>query len=494
MGRVSGETAGSSDSSGAAGTTIAAVATPAGSGERGVLRLSGPHSRAILRQLWLGPAPDLAARGFHRGRVADGRGEQPVLLVWMPRPASYTREDVAELHTLGAPPLVAALFERLLALGAEAAAPGEFTRRAFINGRLDLTRAEGVLALVESRTEDQRRAATTLLSGGLERLLSPPMEGLEDLRALAEAGLDFSPEDTGHVERDEQLERGAAVILQLDRALAFEAARIAPGGLPRVVLYGAPSAGKSTLFNALVEAGPGGPALVHAEPGTTRDRLRGLWHLSPPSVTEPLQPPSSSPGISVELWDTPGPASAAQGAAALAQDAARDAWTSADLILWVVDSNAPHPGREPPGPAPRILVWSQCDRPESAAPPPEASVPARAVSALTGQGLAELARAVHGALSPGSQACQVQGTEIGAALASGESAGLLRELSAHHRQALLAARRALAQALRDLAEGGEEDLFAEGLRQASANLGRITGSTAPEDLLARIFDRFCIGK
>ncbi|HJO26188.1 MAG: hypothetical protein CMK00_02015 [Planctomycetes bacterium] len=487
-----------------AGTTIAAIATAAGSGARGVLRLSGPRCRKILGELWVGQAPALAERAMLRGRVNDGRGEQPLLLLWMPAPASYTREDVAELHTPGSPPLLKALYERLLELGAEAAGPGEFTRRAFLNGRLDLTRAEGVLSLVEARTDDQRRAATALLSGGLERLLSVPLEGLEELRALAEAGLDFAPEDTGHVERREQLARGRELLGELDLALAWETARVAPVGLPRVALYGAPSAGKSALFNALVKEGPGGPALVHAAPGTTRDHLRGRWQL-PGAAGE------------VELLDTPGRAADTAceagaeagdeaghgdgaGAARLAQQAAREIWSGADLILWVIDPAAPEPDtpQAPPGTAPHILVWSKCERREPVPPhlPSSASAipdarrgPAVETSALSGLGLAELARSASAALARPIPA----GTDPGSG-STERASGLLRELSAHHRRALLDARGELSEALNGLEAGGEEDIFAEGLRQASARLGRITGATAPEELLSHIFARFCIGK
>jgi len=142
--------------------TIVAVASAPGGGRRAVLRLSGPESAAVVRGLC--GAAELAGRGLARVELDDGVGDQPALLLWMPGPRSYTREDVAELHLVGSPPLVRAALDRALSLGARAAAPGEFTRRAFRNGRLDLTRAEGVLELVSARSAEERRAATALRS------------------------------------------------------------------------------------------------------------------------------------------------------------------------------------------------------------------------------------------------------------------------------------------------------------------------------------------
>ena len=160
-------------------STIAAISSPPGAGRRGVIRVSGDDAATIVRAL-VAPTlrlagtepPSLLARGAFLARIHDGVGEQPCLVLWMPGPASYTREDVAELHLPGSPPLLQAALARVLALGARAAMPGEFTRRAFLHGRLDLTQAEGVLALVESSNARERRAALALLEGGLARRLA----------------------------------------------------------------------------------------------------------------------------------------------------------------------------------------------------------------------------------------------------------------------------------------------------------------------------------
>jgi len=256
--------------------TIAAIASPPGGGLRGILRLSGPRSQEIVRSIWVGAVPPLGRRGIHLGRIRDRRGEQPAMLLWMPAPRSFTREDVAELHLPGSPPLLAAALERLLELGARAAAPGEFTRRAFLNGRIDLARAEGVLALVSSRNESERAAAHALLSGGLSERIEDLRNRLEELRATCEASLDFDERDTGHVPAEEIQARAQEAREDLARALSWEVRRADVGGEPRVVLAGRPNAGKSAVFNAL--AGREEALVSHLE-GTTRDALSARLEL-----------------------------------------------------------------------------------------------------------------------------------------------------------------------------------------------------------------------
>ncbi|HUR27980.1 MAG TPA: tRNA uridine-5-carboxymethylaminomethyl(34) synthesis GTPase MnmE, partial [Planctomycetota bacterium] len=169
-------------------TTIAAISSPPGDGRRGLIRISGPRAKAITLACCRVSGNPLALeyRGAVRARLSDGTGEQPVVVLWMPAPASFTGEAVVAWHLPGAPDLLRAALERALALGAELARPGEFTRRAFENGRTDLARAEGVLALVHARNEGERRAATALLLGGLSRRAQHLREALAELRALCE--------------------------------------------------------------------------------------------------------------------------------------------------------------------------------------------------------------------------------------------------------------------------------------------------------------------
>ncbi len=450
--------------------TIAAIASPPGAGRRGVLRVSGPRARALVEACFTPLAPPLVLRrGAQRGRLDDGRGSQPALFLWMPAPASYTREDVAELHLCGAPPLVAAALERLCALGARTAAPGEFTRRAFLNGRIDLSRAEGVLALVEARDADALRAARRLLDGGLARRVEALREALDELRALSEASLDFDEAETGHVPAAELLEGADALARRLADALAGERARAAPAGLPRVLLFGAPSAGKSSLWNAL----GGGQALVSDLRGTTRDVNEAVWRCG---------------GRAVVLCDAPGLDARAGGTDAAAQRLLARERDAAELVLWVVDASAARAGAlaeeaRALGGAPRVVAWTKTDRagaPRAPAPALRAALGEAdvvAVSATARTGLAELEARAAQALARGARA-----------------AGGGRELFERHREALAAAADALAAGRAALAGGAPLDLVAQAFREAGRALERIEGRTTPEDLLERIFARFCIGK
>lgn len=458
--------------------TIAAIASPPGPGARGVIRVSGPRAAELVRATWAGPGePPLGARAFAFGRFDDGRGTQPLLLLWMPGPRSFTREDVAELHLPGSPPLLRCALARLYELGARAARAGEFTRRAFENGRIDLARAEGVLALIEARSTSERRAATALLFGGLSERVEALRAGLESLRALCEASLDFDESDTGHVP-SEELEREARALSQrIEEALAFELARAPSPAAPRVALAGAPNAGKSALFNALVADGR---ALVSELAGTTRDGASGTWRIG---------------AVDARLEDAPGFELGARGADALAQRAAERARESAELVLWVVDATRGDldamrdEARRLAGGAPLVLAWSKQDLARAAPVPPRellegAHAPARwvALSSRTGAGLAELARAVESLFGGGAMEDAEGATGIG------------RELPARHAEALRRARFELVEARELIVSRAPLDLAAERLRAATDALDEITGRTTPDDLLDRIFARFCIGK
>ena len=434
-------------------STIAAIASPPGPGARGVIRVSGPRAFEVVRACASFADPGaLASRGAWRGRLHDGEGTQPMLALAMPGPRSFTREDVCELHLPGSPPLLAAALARLVSLGAELATPGEFTRRAFESGRIDLSQAEGVLELVRAHDEAERRAATALLFGGLSQRLASLRARLLELRVLCEASLDFDEADTGHVPSEELRARARAVEEELDVALGWERERTRRSERPRVVLVGRPNAGKSALFNALV----GGAALVSDRAGTTRDALRGVWRL---------------PTIECELVDTAGESAEflaleAEHPDRVAQRVGEHERLAADLRLRVYDARetAPECCED------ELLVRAQCDRTPALGP----GLP---TSALEGRGLGELAQAVEVALASRPMA-----------------AGSARELSERHVEALRRSRERVEEARGLLEAGGPLDLVAESLRAALDALDAIAGHTSPEDVLDALFARFCLGK
>lgn len=432
---------------GLAGTvtsTICAVASPPGASPRAVLRVSGPATANVLRGLGFVPAD----RGAFAAELEDGVGLQPALVLWMPGPASYTREDVAELHVVGSPPLTQTLLERVLTVGARLAEPGEFTRRAFQNGRLDLTRAEGVLQLVHAANEEERRAAASLLTGGLDERVAALRERLDTLRAVTEASLDFDETDTGHIPQAELAAAARKLAGEIESASRWESRRERDLGLPRVVLAGPPNAGKSSLFNRLTGGGAA-PAIVSDEAGTTRDWKEARWRIGDREVL---------------LCDTAGLEEGDLNEVELAAQGQRASLLEqASLVIAVVDART---GERTPG---DIEVWNQVDR-AGAQPRPAGAL---AVSATTGAGLEELAREVDRKTT---------------------SVGSGRELSARHLTALSEAAAAVDGAIGFLGEGAPLDLFAEELRAATGALDRITGETTPEDVLTRIFSQFCLGK
>jgi tRNA modification GTPase len=436
--------------------TIVALSSAAGAGARAVVRLSGPDAFRIASSVFVA-AGTLAfnRRRLYPGhiRLPDVAAPPPADMLVFPAPHTYTGQHVAELHTIGCPPLVGLLIAELLKAGARAARPGEFTLRAFLAGKLDLTRAEAVLGVIDAGTRDELKQALAQLAGGVARPLQELRGELLDLLADLEAGLDFAEEDIHFISTEDQLRRlgkGLALLTLLAKQLEQ---RALGGRAFRVVLAGRPNAGKSSLFNALT----GGAALVSPEPGTTRDYLVRRLDLD---------------GVPVELIDTAGWREAAGGieeqAQALGHEQARDA----DLVLLCVEA-----GREPDdgererlsqAEPPALGVATKCDL----ARPSWGVV---ATSAATGAGLAWLctfladrAKARAGpALAPSISRCR------------------------HHVAACL---ERLRQAHQMVLFGEGPELVALELRGALDELGEMVGAVYTDDLLDRIFSRFCIGK
>ncbi|MCS6852036.1 MAG: tRNA modification GTPase [Gemmataceae bacterium] len=438
--------------------TIVALATAPGPGGRAIVRLSGPRVLEVLASNFV-PADGVLERRRHRwpGRcVLPQSPDLPAELFLWPGPQSYTGQDVGELHTISCPPLVELVITRLLDSGARAAQPGEFTLRAFLAGKLDLARAEAVFGVTHAASPQELRQALSQLAGGLSRPLDRLRDDLLDLLADVEAGLDFTEEDIRLVSEAELLERLTRGMAELTLAQKQIDQRATSERPYRVVLAGRPNAGKSSLFNAL--AGKAA-ALVSPLPGTTRDYLMVRLELS---------------GTVVELIDTAG-WQPANGSAVdrAAQFQSRSQVEQADLVLLCVEAGRP--------PTPSERAWL------TAAPPPsvvgvatkcDLTTPAAGwlvTSARTGSGIAELRsflaeharQSARPALAPSLSRCR------------------------HHVTACLDhLRRAHALVL----EHDPPELLALELRGALDELGAVVGAIYTDDLLDRIFSRFCIGK
>ncbi|HUA76880.1 MAG TPA: tRNA uridine-5-carboxymethylaminomethyl(34) synthesis GTPase MnmE [Acetobacteraceae bacterium] len=426
-----------------ANPTVFALASGAGRAAVAVVRLSGPGTGEILASLCRLPLPRRAS--LRVLRAPDGERLDQAVVLWLPAPESYTGEDCGELFLHGGHAVIDAVSGALVALGARPAEPGEFTRRAFLNGRMDLLEAEAVADLVEAETEAQRRQALRQLEGELGALYRGWAEALRRLLANAEAAIDFSDQDLPALADDAAL---GALRGEIAAHLADDrrGERLREGIV--VVVAGPPNAGKSSLINALAGRDV---AIVSPVPGTTRDAIETRIVLG---------------GVPVTLIDTAGLRESADPVEAEGVRRARARAAGADLVLAVTDCSAPVPFALEAA-APVLSVANKVDL----APAPGGEK--LAVSALTGAGLPELRAKLAGHIET-------------LARASGPPP-LTR---ARHRAALCEAEAALSAALAAPAP----ELRAEELRLAMTALGRITGSVGVEDLLDTIFSSFCIGK
>jgi tRNA modification GTPase len=384
------------------------------------------------------------------------------LFLW-PDERSYTRQPSAEFHTTGSPPLLAAIVDELCRHGARQAAPGEFTLRAFLGGRIDLTQAEAVMGVVGSRSQAELDGALDQLAGGLSRPLKRLREDLLAVLAELEAGLDFAEEPIEFIGRAElrgRLERG----LDLVRATLEQlATRDLPGDLPRIALVGPPNAGKSSLFNALVDrfgAVGGSRSIVSPLPGATRDFVTAVVELG---------------GLACELIDVAGEdvAAVADRIAEAAQHHAAYQRRAADLEVRCTPITGSEIGVQARGTADAdaIDVATMADL-----APDRAAGSATACSSVTGAGMDVLADEIRRRL-----AAQIGEGSARSATAA-RSAGSLRE-----------AERALSAAVELLDADGDELVAAE-IRIALNAVGEVTGAVCAEDVLDRVFSQFCIGK
>jgi tRNA modification GTPase len=385
-----------------------------------------------------------------------------VLVAHFPAPRSYTGEEVGEIHTHGSPILLERVVEELVASGARPARPGEFTERAFLAGKLDLSQAEGVQELVASRSREAAGVARRLLAGELGARIHALQEGVVAVQAEVEAAIDFVDEEVDPATGDALLRPLDGLLDGVDRLLAGYATgrRLLEGA--RVVLVGATNAGKSSIFNGLLSEER---AIVTAEEGTTRDYLEVEveWE-----------------GMGIHLVDTAGLREAGSAAEAAGIQRSRGEVERADLLLHVVDASRPAAGlgeAELPE-VPRLLLWNKIDLEGARSPEVRpCGVHVAPVSARTGAGL------------DGVRAWIVQ--RAGAGDAAGDEG--LACLPRHH-DALRRARAALAAARREVAQGSSPELIAFELHEAQEALGEVVSGRGSEAVLEAIFRRFCIGK
>jgi len=436
--------------------TIVAVATPSGRGAVGIVRLSGGEAEVIatrhLRWHTTPPPP----RELRRARFVDAAGEMvdELLAVRFPAPASYTGEAVVELHGHGNPVLLERIVAELVRAGARLARPGELTERAFLNGKLDLTQAEAVGALIEARSEGAARLAQRLLAGEFGDGLGRLRDTIVAVEAEVEAAIDFPDEEIDPAGGARLAARLAPVEAEVARLLAgHAAARHRIDGI-RVVLVGAVNAGKSSLFNRLLAEER---AIVTSEPGTTRDYLEGrvVWE-----------------GVEVRLVDTAGLRDATGEAERQGIERSRGEAQAADLLVHVVDATVPAVAEALPE-GPTLVAWNKVDL--APGEPPPGIGEAVGVSARTGAGVAAVRDWIV--------------AHAGAA-ATGESLACLPR----HRLGLEGVATALGAARDGLTAGLSPELVAFELREAQAALGELIGERTPEAVLEAIFSSFCIGK
>jgi tRNA modification GTPase len=451
--------------------TIVAVSTPLGEAGIGIVRLSGPEAETIIRRMFRPrrPAPEWRSHHLSLGHILDGRGEiiDEVLVALMRAPHSYTREDVVEINCHSGYLVLKRILEEALARGARLARPGEFTLRAFLAGRLDLTQAEAVLEVIQARTQAGLRVAGAHLQGGLGQRVGEARDRLLDLLARVEAALDF-PEEAQEVEPAAVREALAAPVRLLEGLChTYREGRLLKEGL-LVVIAGRPNVGKSSLLNRLLQAER---AIVTEIPGTTRDVIEEAVNLQ---------------GIPVRLTDTAGlRAAAGDRVEELGMAKTRERLEQADVVLYLLDGSRPltEEDRRILGELagrPGLAVINKVDLPQILADREvqnAATLPVAKISALTGQGVEELKQAI-----------------VELALGGGvRSEGEIITQARHHRHLSTALENlSTAQAL--LGPEAPWELVAEELRAAVRELGEITGQEVGEDILERIFAQFCIGK
>ena len=480
-------------------STIVAVATPPGTGGIAVIRVSGPEAIAICSKGWKGSdLSGVSSHTVHLGSFSDREGnllDECVATVFR-SPRSYTGEDTVEISVHGSPWIQRAVVEAILSYGAKPAEPGEFTRRAFINGRLDLTQAEGVADLIASSSRAAHRLAMQQASGGFSRKISELREKLMEFASLIELELDFSEEDVEFADRGKltELARESRDMLR-HLAGTFRSGQVLKAGIP-VVIAGPPNAGKSTMLNRLLREDK---AIVTSVAGTTRDILEDTIELG---------------GVLFRFFDTAGIHESKDEVELIGIDKAIDRLSNARIVIWMTDSTTPlqpqlkelerHLPTLKSNDTTLILYHNKADLVDhltEGKTATESETAATGVTPLTATSeiLSTVRASVNtielsGSASTGAGIQLLETTLASIATSEHNPDSELIVTNARHAAAIEAAAQALTLVIDNLQDGLSHDFIAMDIREAIAHLSELTGAITTDLLLQNIFSRFCIGK
>jgi len=453
------------------GDTIAAIATPPGIGGIGIIRISGPLAKNILTQLFQSKraTKEFKSHKLYYGHIIDPETREvvdEVLAVLMRAPHSYTGEDVVEIHAHGGPLILKKLLDLTLKAGARLAEPGEFTKRAFLNGRLDLTQAEAVIDVISARTERELKIATHQLQGYLSERIKKIRNCLREFKAHLEVAIDFPEEDIEIVPPKLWLSRiKKEVIEPIERLVKIYSENRALREGAVLAIVGKPNVGKSSLLNCLLKEER---AIVTPIPGTTRDVIEEVLNIN---------------GVAIRIADTAGLRKTQDVVETIGVERAKEKISVADIILWVVDRSVPLEEEdreifEEIKEKKTILVLNKCDLPsvlDTEILKKEFNLPIVSISALYHQGIEKLERIIFQQL--------LGNTSVP------EFVPKLRHKQTLEK-ALMAARKA-----KEAVEKGLPPVFVSiDIQEALDALGEIIGETTPDDVLDVIFSQFCIGK
>lgn len=441
---------------------IAAVSTPSGVGGIAVIRISGGDAIEIADKIFRGSTrlPDAPTHSVHYGHITDGgRDIDEVLVTVMRAPKTYTREDVVEISTHGGMTASKGVMEALIKAGARPAEPGEFTKRAFLNGRIDLSQAEGVIDIINSKTAIEQRNALSQAEGGLSREIGDLRAGLVNLAARMQVAIDYPDEDLEDVTSDDIAEILAEKISGIDRLLkTADSGRVLKEGI-KTAIVGKPNVGKSSLLNYMARADR---AIVTDIAGTTRDVIEEFVNFE---------------GVPLRLLDTAGIRETSDVVEKIGVERSKRAIEEAELVILVKDLSRPDDDEDEAllqltGDKKRIIVANKADI-KSEAPGDDMEI-----SAKTGKGIDLLAEEIKRLYSLG---------EFDA-----EDGVIVTNL--RHISALTSAKAAAERAHAAISGGMPQDLAALDIYEAIDSLGEITGDTVSESIVSEIFHSFCVGK